>query len=182
MDHQTLVLNADYTPIAIIPWQRAVILTLINKENVMKGAEMIDHYKNRAIQCTNNRQVPMPAVVRIPKYVKRTSNTIPFSRKNVFIRDNYTCLYCGNTFQHDELTYDHVTPRSKWKGQSTPTNWENIVTCCLECNRKKGDKTPEQAGMKLMRKPKQPSIHQVRMIMCPWKEVPEEWQIYLGTN
>lgn len=178
-----LVLNADYMPLGLITWQRAITLVIVNEENPNKGLQPIDFYKNDFIKCTGGIKRPIPAVVRIPNYVHQKRRRIPFSRKNVFIRDQITCQYCGKfdgtTYA---LTYDHVIPRAVWKRkkiEGTPTNWTNIVTCCIQCNRRKADRIPEEADMTLIKTPREPNPRQYILGLSPWTRVPREWEVYL---
>lgn len=180
---RTLVLNADYLPIGLISWKRAVVLSIINQDNPNEGVEVIDFYKNDFIEATQGRKYPIPAVVRLPKYLRQKKRKIPFSRKNVFVRDKMTCQYCGFTDGSPKnLTYDHVIPRSVWKKKNhhgTPTTWQNIVTCCVPCNRKKADRTPQEAGMTLKKMPVEPNPHQFILGLSPWSQIPDEWEPYL---
>lgn len=143
---QTLVLNATYEPLRIVPWQKAITLLFQGK------VEVIAVY-DREIHGVTVR-VKLPSVLRLLRHVriKRPFADVPFSRGNVYARDDHRCQYCGNRFAPAQLTFDHVIPvaRGGHKG------WDNIVTCCIPCNRKKGDLTPEEAGMHLIRKPKRP--------------------------
>lgn len=180
-----LVLNADYTPLAIISWQRALLWSIKDSENISSGVEIIDFYKDDFIQGVN-KKIPIPAVVKTAKYFKIHNQRVNFSRKNVFIRDNYTCQYCNQTKDINDLTYDHVIPRSSWKDtQKSPTNWTNIVTACLNCNRKKGNRTPKQANMPLKTLPVMPqkSIKYLPVTGSISKidsnELPKEWTLYL---
>ena len=133
--HQrTLVLNADYTPIGLISWQKA--MTLDYKDLV----SVVDFYKDDSIVCPHGEKWPVPAVIALKSWARASKSKIPFSRKNVFLRDKLTCQYCNKRFTTKKLTYDHVVPRSKWRGNGTPTRWENIVTCCYPCNHKKANK------------------------------------------
>ncbi len=162
----TLLLNFTYEPLRVIDWKKAVILIFLGK------AEAISSY-DKVIRSVSF-SMPLPAVVRLLKYVKNGRKTyMRFSRENVFIRDNYTCQYCGKKFPPSQLTYDHVIPKSR----GGATDWTNIVTCCKRCNRIKGGRTPEEAGMKLIKQPRRP-------IMLPGMQVhrrniPEEWKPYL---
>jgi hypothetical protein len=176
---RTLVLNANFIPLGVISWKRAIALSCLNKEDASKGLEIIDYYDNDYIIAAHGRRYPVPAVVRSPIYIKHKKNGVPFSRKNVFIRDQMICQYCGKKFPPEELTYDHVIPRSKWKGPGTPTCFENIVTSCIKCNRFKANRTPKEANMKLLREPKKPSLNNYVLGLSPWSTVPEKWDIYL---
>ncbi len=164
---QVLLLNATYEPLRIISWKRAIILMVLDKVEVLETYDQEIH--------TATVSFRLPAVVRLFKFIRFNQNTVRFSRQNIYMRDRYRCQYCGKRFTPEQLTYDHVIPRSK----GGRTNWENIVTCCLECNKKKGGRTPEQAGMKLLRKPKKPSWHPVVMVSISKKNPPQPWQNYL---
>jgi 5-methylcytosine-specific restriction endonuclease McrA len=116
---------------------------------ILKGkAEFIEH--NGKVLYGS---FPLPTVIRLRSYVKIPYKEISLSRRNVLHRDNYTCQYCGER-RHD-LTIDHIMPRSKGGIDS----WENVVAACLKCNVKKGDRTPNQAGMHLMTTPRRPPSH-----------------------
>ncbi len=95
----------------------------------------------------------VPAVVRLLRFVGFRKRDVKFSRQNIYARDKFCCQYCGETLRARELTCDHVVPRSR----GGRTVWTNIVTCCRPCNRKKGGRTPEEAGFRLLRKPSRPS-------------------------
>jgi 5-methylcytosine-specific restriction endonuclease McrA len=179
---KALVLNADYIPMHLVEWQRAMVLSLKNQSDPMDGYEVIEYYKNDFILATNHKRYPLPAVVRTPKYIKRHRHKVPFSRKNVFIRDRCTCCYCGTQYPPADLTYDHVVPRYEWKKKKyngTPTKWENIVTSCYPCNRKKSNKTLKESGVSLLRKPIEPNTHGFILGLAPWHRMPQEWIQYL---
>jgi len=133
LDHfRILVLNADYNPFSVIPisaigWREAVVGVITEKYDV------VAEYQNVAIR-SPSISVPLPSIVAVKKYQK-PEQTLPFSKKNIFLRDNYTCQYCSKHFSGSELTFDHVIPRSKGGG----TDWYNIVSACDVCNRKKGN-------------------------------------------
>ncbi len=93
-----------------------------------------------------------PRIVRLLKYDRLPRNTVKFNRRNIFLRDEHRCQYCGERFPTHRLSLDHVLPRSR----GGPTNWENIVCACLECNVRKGGRTPHEARMRLMRLPAKP--------------------------
>ena len=168
---RTLLLNSTYEPLKVIPWQRAVTLMWLGK------VEVVRHYDKdvRSISF----KVRMPAVVRLLRFVRRKQPQVSFSRRNLFARDENRCQYCKKHFEMSELTYDHVVPRS----HGGRTEWTNIVTCCVDCNRRKGGRTPEQAGMKLLRMPKRPDyLPNVVSITIGVKTAPEAWRDFLYWN
>lgn len=183
-----LVLNNDYTPISIISWKRALTWYIKYENNQSYGIDIIDFYKDDYIVGTHDKKYPIPAVAKTKRFFKSRKSSVPFSRKNIFLRDNYTCQYCGKVFENKELTYDHVIPKSKWNSnQGSPTGWTNIVTACRNCNRKKGNRTPKEANMPLISLPIKPNktskylpiSHQLRKII---EDIPEEWKTYLPNS
>lgn len=179
-----LVLNADYSPLTVIGWQKALIWSVKHQYNNHIGVEIIDFYKDDYIMGVNKKH-PIPAVVKTAKYFKLHNKHVNFSRKNLFVRDNFECQYCGAKPDIKSLTYDHVIPKSLWKNKNgSPTSWTNIVTACVDCNRKKGNKTPSQAGMNLKNLPVMPTksakyLPITSFLLSIRSEVPEEWKNYL---
>ncbi len=137
---KVLVLNASYEPLNITSWRRAVVLLIKGK------AEQVEH---------NGKQVysgfPLPTVIRLRHYVRVPYKEIPLTRRNLLHRDSHTCQYCG--YGGEDLTLDHVIPRSRGGDDS----WENMVTACVRCNVKKGNRTPKEASMALRTIPHRPS-------------------------
>ena len=179
---RTLVLNSDFSPLGIISWRRAIVLSILNEEDSTKGVSIIETYRDDFIQSTGDRKVPIPAIVRTPNYVRQKRSKLSFSRQNIFLRDKLTCSYCGERYPIDKLTYDHVIPRTEWKRKKmsgTSTNWRNIVTCCRRCNLRKGQKTLKEAGMKLLRQPIEPNPHQFIVGISLLRHTPKEWFPYL---
>ena len=164
---QVLLLNITYEPLKIINWRKAVTMLCLGKVEVI---EEYDH-EIRSVSFS----VKLPSVVRLLKLIKRPKNPIKFSRQNIYARDRFKCQYCGRRFSSEELTYDHVFPKSR----GGRTEWENIVTCCVECNRIKGGRTPEEAAMMLIRKPSRPSWIPALRITIGFQRVPESWRDYL---
>ncbi len=166
---QTLVLNATYEPLRIVPWQKAVTLLFQGKVEVLA-------VHDREIRGVTVR-VRLPSVLRLLRHVrmKRAFADVPFSRANVYARDDHRCQYCGERFAPGQLTFDHVVPvaRGGHKG------WDNIVTCCIPCNRRKGDRLPEHASMHLIRKPKRPESHPHLTLSLGLKNAPASWRDYL---
>ncbi|MFQ5511705.1 MAG: HNH endonuclease [Candidatus Krumholzibacteriia bacterium] len=117
----------------------------------------------------------VPAVVRLLRFVGFRRREIKFSRQNIYARDRHCCQYCGEKLSPKSLTCDHVIPRSRGGG----TVWTNIVTCCKPCNRKKGGRTPEEAGLKLSRKPMRPSWLFGFRARFTVRQPPVSWREYL---
>ena len=167
---QVLLLNITYEPLRIINWKKAITLLCLGK------VEIIEEY-NREIHAISFT-VKLPSVIRLLHIVRRPNGPVKFSRQNIYARDRYKCQYCGDRFSSEDLTYDHILPRSR----GGRTAWENIVTCCIECNRKKGGRTPREACMKLIRKPSCPKWIPAIRVTIVFKEVPESWRDYLYWN
>lgn len=166
----TLMLTAGYEPLKIIPWQRAVQLLYLDK------IEVVSEYDD--VLRSTNHTIKVPSVVRLKKGFKRQVKAVKFSRSNVYGRDDYTCQFCGLKKDSNDLTYDHVVPRS----HGGLTTWTNIVTACNRCNSRKGGRTPEQAGMKLLKKPVQPRAMPFSHVVMPRDKTPEEWRDYMYWN
>lgn len=185
VNSKCLVLNADFTPLVIIGWRRAVVWSVKYEHNPNIGVQIIDFYKDDFINGSNNRKIPIPAVVKMASYRKLNSFAVNFSRKNLFIRDNMTCQYCGMPQEINNLTYDHVIPKSQWNfDNGSPTTWTNVVTACVTCNRKKRNRTPTQANMPLLSMPIKPSKTTKYLPMRSYlarirHNIPQEWLIYL---
>jgi 5-methylcytosine-specific restriction endonuclease McrA len=161
-----LVLNATYEPLNVISVQRAVVLLLKEKAELIEAAET----RLRA----EHLEVPLPLVIRLVTYVKVPRRfDLPVSRRTVLSRDNYTCQYCASQPGKDKLTIDHVLPRSRGGDHS----WENVVTACGPCNRRKGNRTPAEAGMPLQRKPFRPRY--VAIALLGRGDAREVWDKYL---
>jgi len=141
---RTLLLDCNYFPVKIISWQKAMILFLTER------AEVVDEYDDKLIR-TVSTSFKLPKVLRLFQTHKITQN-VKFTRMNVFYRDQFKCQYCSIQLPANELTFDHVIPVS----QLGATSWENVVTCCKGCNTRKGSKTIKAAGMQLLKKPKKP--------------------------
>ncbi|MBY0371579.1 HNH endonuclease [bacterium] len=168
MQNNTLLLNAGYEPLRIIGWQRAFVLLFQGK------AELLEQYG--ACIRTVNTEFPIPAVLRLNRWVnlKRQSPVIRFSRANVYLRDDHRCQYCYQRYTDRELTLDHVMPVVRG-GKKT---WENIVTACIRCNQRKGDRKPEEVGLKLLRLPSVPKLLP-GIAVSRSKTHPEIWEPYL---
>lgn len=142
-----IVLNAGYEFMGLVSWQRAMLLLFNGKVEVVKESD-------RTVR-TVSRTFRIPAVIRLIKFIRQIyRREVPFSRKNILIRDAHVCQYCGREFSSSDLTIDHIIP----KVQSGSNEWTNVVACCRTCNIRKGGRTPRQAGMHLVRQPFKPTI------------------------
>ena len=138
------VLSKDYEPLTYCNVERAITLVYLNKAEAVRDSNLFVRSVSAIFR--------VPLVIRLLyKTARRFIPALKYSRKNIHVRDNYTCQYCGST---KNLSIDHLMPVSRG-GKST---WENTVTACQKCNSKKGSKTPEEAGMKLARPAARPSI------------------------
>ena len=171
MSAAVLVLDVQYRPLVIESWQRAITGVFTGK------TEVVVYSKDRTIKGVS-QEYPMPSVVRVLRSFKRDKLRIKFSRLNVYARDNFTCQYCRHQFMAEDLTFDHVTPQSK----GGKTCWENIVASCVSCNRRKANRTPEQADMPLLKRPKKPSYLPMITVKMDIKHVPEEWRDYWSVD
>ncbi|MBO1349833.1 MAG: HNH endonuclease [Hormoscilla sp. GUM202] len=136
---KVLVLNASYEPLNITSWRRAVVLLIKGK------AEQVEHTSKYLYA-----ELPLPTVIRLRHYIRVPYKEIALTRRNILQRDGHSCQYCG--YSGDDLTLDHVLPRSRGGGES----WQNIVTACVRCNIKKGNRTPGEANMILSNPPGKP--------------------------
>jgi 5-methylcytosine-specific restriction endonuclease McrA len=161
------LLNASFEPLNIINWKRALKLVFLQKVEVLQESDREIRSENCALR--------VPAVVRLVRFVRLHRREVKFSRQNIYARDKYQCQYCGKVLKPRDLTCDHVTPRSR----GGHTAWTNIVACCHACNRKKGGRTPEEAGLNLLKRPTRPSwllgFHARFTVQQP----PPSWREYL---
>lgn len=168
MQTPVLVLNASYEPINICGARRALVL-------VLKGVARTEEEQGAMLHAAR-MQVAMPSVIRLLEYRRIPHQTRALSRKNILLRDRNSCQYCSIVLTASELTLDHVVPRSRG-GLST---WENLVACCHECNRKKGNQLlHELADMKLQREPRPFTLHTSRHIMRMIGSADANWRKYL---
>ena len=165
---RVLVLNASYEPINVCTVRRATVLVLKERAEVLEHATWSLHAESFTMA--------RPVVIRLVTYVRipRDAHSRKITRRAVFARDGWACQYCGTS--HGSLTVDHVIPRSKGGGST----WENIVTCCAPCNRRKGDRLPKQADMHPRVVPKPPPATIFVHVATP--RVPDQWQRYLAVR
>ncbi len=167
MQEPVLVLNATYEPINVTAVRRAMVLML---KGVAQAEEL---HSSEVHSATHSHRVP--SVIRLLAYRHIPQQSRALSRKNILLRDRNTCQFCGRVFPSSDLTLDHVVPRSRG-GRSS---WENLVACCYQCNNSKGDRTPEEAGLKLARRPRPFTLHTSRQLMRLIGHRDERWRKYL---
>jgi 5-methylcytosine-specific restriction endonuclease McrA len=167
MQEPVLVLNATFEPINVTAVRRAMVLMLKG----VAQAEEINHTKVHSA----SRSLAVPSVIRLLAYRHIPQQTRALSRKNILLRDRNTCQFCRSILPASELTLDHVLPRSRG-GRSS---WENLVACCYQCNNRKGDRTPEEAGLALTRRPRPFTLHTSRQLMRLIGNKDEKWRKYL---
>ena len=166
MDHKVLILNQDYSAISLCSVQKAFILIYLQK------AEMLEKTENGYLRSITTTY-PKPSVIRLQHYVHIPYKGISLSRHNLMKRDHYQCQYCGS---NRNLTLDHLMPRSRG-GKST---WTNLITACVRCNTRKGDRTPEEAGLTLRQQPKKPSL--VAFLRLHAASLDQSWAHYLKVD
>ena len=176
LTHSVLVLNRNYQAIRVVNVRRAFSLLCkelaevvhietradgtvgqwqnLNFESWQELSELHAEFEPDGFDWISTVRFPIavPRIIRLLGYDRLPRQEVKFNRRNIFARDNNRCQYCGRKFGTSELSLDHVVPRS----QQGPTTWDNIVTCCIACNVKKGGRTPEQAHMKLLSQPRRP--------------------------
>lgn len=155
--YPALHLNADFSPLTVlplsrVPWQDAV-------RAVLSGAAVTVAEYDREV-CSPSFRMRLPSVIAIKEYIDLDRHPAPLTRQNLFLRDEYRCQYCGEQFPTEELTFDHVDPRSKGGG----TSYLNIVAACGNCNLRKGNKSLKISGMKLRREPYAPTRGQLNRL------------------
>ncbi|MDD9900427.1 MAG: HNH endonuclease [Alphaproteobacteria bacterium] len=170
----TLVLNADYRPLSYYPlslwsWQDAVKAVFLDRVNI------VSEYEEAVIR-SPSFEMRVPSVIVLKEYVQPKPRPA-FTRFNVFLRDRWTCQYCGKKYKTHDLTFDHVIPRSR----GGATTWQNIVAACQCCNMLKGNYLPAECRMFPIRRPDQPTTHELNSIgrAYPPHFLHESWNDYL---
>jgi 5-methylcytosine-specific restriction endonuclease McrA len=166
MNQPVLVLNQNYEPLNVCNVKRALVLVFNGKAEVLELNHQIIHSTSRSIHA--------PSVIRLSYLIRRPHPRAKLSRREVFLRDDHTCQYCG--IRTRDLTLDHVMPKSRG-GKHT---WENLVSACRPCNHRKGGKTLVEARMKLAHEPRQPKANIYHIVYRYVQQTPfEEWVQYL---
>lgn len=169
----TLVLNADFRPLNYFPlslwsWRDTVKAVFLNRVSVISEYDRVVH--------SPSWEMNLPSVISLKKYI-HLARRPAFTRFNVFLRDRFSCQYCNELIPTHELTFDHIVPRSR----GGCTEWTNVVAACSVCNLKKANKLLLEAGMKIRRKPVQPSNYQLQEIGrgYPPNYLHESWRDFL---
>ncbi len=149
-----LVLNADFRPLSYFPlslwcWQDTVKAVFLDRVDIVSEYDRVVH--------SPSFEMRLPSVISLKQYV-HLDRRPAFTRFNVFLRDHFDCQYCGLNHHSEELTFDHVVPRSR----GGRTIWANVVTACQTCNLRKGDRVPSECHMHPLRPPQQPTTHQLQ--------------------
>lgn len=142
LSRSVLILNGQYEPLTVCQARRALILLVLGRAEMVEAS---GHIVRSPVTV-----FPVPSVIRVPRAVRPHRRSLPLTKKNVLRRDGHRCQYCGST--QGKMTADHVVPRSRGGAES----WRNLVCACAACNRRKGNRTPQQAGMELLRAPSTP--------------------------
>ena len=165
INYPVLVLNQNYEPLTICRARRAIVLLFQGK------AEMLENGVGYIHSATATFDIP--SVIRLDYMIKRPRLRRKLTRFEVFNRDRFTCQYCGT--QSRQLTIDHVMPRYR----AGPHTWENVVSACVPCNRRKAGRTPREASMKLTRPPSAPTGSPFFSIPYRYRQTQNEWRKYL---
>jgi len=183
LDCRVLVLNKMWMPIRVIPAIRAFTLLFANKASAVDPENFYaynwEDWLKRTIKETDkivhtvHSAVIVPEVIVLSKYDKVHKKSLRLTKRNIYLRDAYTCQYTGKQMSQSESDIDHIIPRSRG-GKNT---WDNMVVCSKDINRKKGDKTPVEAGLKLIKSPVKPSYDY--LLIDPKKKVPESWKKFI---
>ena len=165
INYPVLVLNQSYEPLTVCRARRALVLIFQGKAEMLENGVGLIH--------SIRETVPLPSVIRLARLIKRPRRERRLNRFEIFNRDRYTCQYCHQKTR--QLTLDHVIPRYRG-GQHT---WENVVSACVACNRRKAGRNPREANMKLIRLPSPPSGSPLFNIPYHYLQNQNEWQKYL---
>jgi len=162
LQRPTLVLNRNWQPVGVATVARSLVKVWNDTARIVDPADYqqytwidwsaLSPFGGAPFIQTSRSRLRVPEVVTLTRYDRLPVNAVTFSRRNVFKRDRFTCQYCGRQPGADELTIDHVMPRA----QGGVSSWDNCVLACVDCNTRKADRTPQQAGLKLQCVPSRP--------------------------
>ncbi|WP_145265031.1 HNH endonuclease [Calycomorphotria hydatis] len=188
----TLVLNRNWQPVGVASVARSLVMLFNETARVVDPTDYqlyswedwarLEPEDGEPVVKTVRFEIRVPEVITLTKYDRLHRRTVPFTRRNLFRRDQFTCQYCGAKPGSTELTIDHVLPKSK----GGKTSWENCVLACVRCNHRKADRMPGEHGFKLHHKPKQPNwnpIYAARNVRIEsWDRFLSEayWNVNIG--
>jgi len=185
LDSSVLVLNRLWQAVNVIHARRALALVYVGRGKAVDTdyavyswdlwAERSSRSLSGGYVTTTSGPIRVPRVIQLLNYDRVPRPRVKFTRSNVYLRDRHRCQYCGNRHAASELTLDHVQPRSR----GGPTTWRNIVVSCFGCNSRKANRSPEEAGMPLLREPRAPLWHPTTLLRVAEEPHPL-WQPFLG--
>lgn len=165
----TLVLNADYSPLDIRHFSR-----ILHRQSFT-----VIKWHEKLVRDGRGNMHKVPSVAVVSKHVKSIYRPAKFSKRNIYIRDNFTCQYTGKQYGKSDLTIDHVIPKSRVKGNFS--TYENAVVCHKTINRKKANKTPDEAGLKLIRQPRTVTVQELLLLKLQQHKCPD-WEEYINVK
>jgi len=184
LTRRVLVLNKLWMPIRVVSVKRAFKLLFAERASVVLPSDFSTYSweawaklpvaeGEEGVQTTSSL-IKIPEVVVLLKYDKIHKRGVRLTKRNVFIRDKYICQYTGRQVRSSEADIDHIIPKSRGGKNS----WDNLVVCSKEINRRKGDRTPDEAGLKLLKKPTKPTYS--RLMIDPKMKMPKSWEKFLA--
>lgn len=185
-----LVLNKGWTPVSITPVKKAISKTSIGLASILDPETYIlysfEEWMNLTVSEGEDfiqsckKKIKIPEIIILSDYERLPQRDVKLTRRNLLIRDNYTCQYSGKRINLETATIDHIIPRSRGGGST----WENLVMCCLDVNAKKANRTPEEAGLKLIKKPEAPKWNPIfsRFARLAFSNIPQSWIKFIKVN
>jgi 5-methylcytosine-specific restriction endonuclease McrA len=170
LNDRVLLLNQTYEPLGTVSVARAIVMTF-------KNTVTVEELDGQRVLRSAHAEFPVPSVIRRRDYinVRRRREASGAKRMRIYMRDKFRCQYCGEKKPGNELTLDHILPRSRG-GDNSPVN---IVTACVPCNTRKGDRTPNEARMPLLTSQSALRVKLERVVLCHYAEARAEWRKYL---
>lgn len=190
MSADVLVLNRHFQAVEVASWQRALGLLYLDHAHVVDEEYRTYNFKDwldlsktitenpGGFVHTPTMRIAIPEVLTLHLYDKLPRREVPFTRRNIYQHYNYHCCYCGRCLPSEKLNLDHVIPRSR----GGPTDWSNIVTSCIPCNLRKGNRLPQEAGMHLKVRPTKPKgRHGAAIFLRSPVPIRRSWQRFIDS-
>jgi 5-methylcytosine-specific restriction endonuclease McrA len=170
LNGRVLLLNQTFEPLGTVGVARSIVM-------IWKNSVTVEEWDGDRVLRSAHDEFPVPSVIRRREYIniRRRREASGMKRLRIYIRDKYRCQYCGEKKNPAALTLDHIFPRSRG-GENTPVN---IVTACLACNNRKGNRTPDEARMPLLTTQSSLRVRLERVVLCHYAEARPEWRKYL---